>query len=328
MLLSLATYDIFNDRIKQLYRQNSFKILIFVICLVGWLNKEAYNGGLISSLIHQRYESEINKLEDILYHPSYQLVLRKGTASVQYFEDSEEWPHKQLWESQLKNKTVAYVDRILDAESLLLKEKKYVYFDIISKVERIFESYPCNIIRSQNTYFQRPVALAFKKNSHYLGLFNHKLGQYKESGIIANMVSLKESPKGVVTCPSYKNIAIGYESVFSAFVVFTMGLMLSVVYLIFEVMYKKYFVTNRVTTDIHDTRKQISIPNSVKDKAINLWIASAMDAFNLKEIPSNILKDIYKLNNQIIEDINRKLCTDIQIGSGNDATQTINYMKY
>jgi hypothetical protein len=141
------------------------------------------------------------------------------------------------------------------------------------------------------------------------------------------MVSLKENPKGVVTCPSYGNKSIGYESVFSAFVAFTIGLMLSVVYLIIEVLYKKYYVTNRATTDLHNTMKQIAIPHSVKDTAINLWITSAMDIFGLKEIPLTILNDIYQLNNQIFEDINSKLFTDVQIICGNDAIQNTNYIQ-
>lgn len=243
VLLSLGTYDIFNDRIRQFYSRNSFKILIFVICFFGWLIKEVYIGGLISSLIDQRHESKINKLEDILTNPGYQLILRKGTASVQYFENSETWTHKQIWESQLKNNTIAYVDRIMDAETLLLKEEKIVYFELLSQVERIFESYPCKIFKSDNTYFHRPIALAFKKKSPFLALFNHQLRRYKETGIIANMVSLKENPNGVVTCPSYENISIGYEAVFSAFFALTMGLMISVLYLVYELAYEKYFIS-------------------------------------------------------------------------------------
>lgn len=252
VLLSLATYDVFDEKIRQLYHRNSFKILIFVICLVGWLNKEVYNGGLISSLINRHHEFKINSLEDILVNPGYQLVLTKGTASVQYFENSEQWPTKQIWNSQLKNQPNAYVESTPHAETLLLNEEKVVYFGLTSSVELAFESYPCLISRSQNTYFHRSVSLPFQKNSPYLGLFNHKLRIYKESGVLANMVSMRKNPKGINSCPSHQSYSFGYDAVVSAFVALTMGLMFSILYLLFEILQKKYSGRKRLVIEMLD----------------------------------------------------------------------------
>ena len=65
VLLGMGTCDIFTNRIKCLCQSNGFKLLILIICLLGLLNKEAYTGGLISSLVSKEFESDINILEDL-----------------------------------------------------------------------------------------------------------------------------------------------------------------------------------------------------------------------------------------------------------------------
>jgi hypothetical protein len=230
MLLSMGACDVLTEKVKSFCRSNSFKVLIFVISLFGLLNKEAYTGGLISSIVSKQFKSDINFLEDFLTQPGYQLILRSGTASVQYFSDATKTPHKEIWDNLLKNKSMAYVDEITKAERLLLENKNYVYFEIAMQTEPIFENYPCNIIRADQTYFHRSFALGLQKNSPYLNIFNHKIRKYVESGVLANTGAMKKNPKGTVTCPSDTVESVGYETIFFAFILFGIGLALSVFY--------------------------------------------------------------------------------------------------
>lgn len=234
VLLSMGACDVFTEKVKRFCTKKSFQVLIFVICVFGLLNKEAYTGGLISSIVSKQFQSDINFLEDFLTQPGYQLILRSGTASVQYFSEATKSPHQDIWEKLLKNKTVAYVDEPTQAELLLLNNKNYVYFDILSQIEPIFENYPCNIIRADQTYFHRSFALGLQKNSPYLKIFNYKIRKYVESGVLANTGAMKKNSKGTVKCPSDTVESIGYETIFSAFVLFGIGIVISAIYACIE----------------------------------------------------------------------------------------------
>ena len=115
VLLGMGACDLFTTKIKFLCQSNAFKMLLFMICLLGLLNKEVYTGGLISSLVSKQFQSDIKTLEDFLKYPEYQLLLRKGTASVQYFSEASQSPHREIWERLLKNQTIAYVGEPRDA---------------------------------------------------------------------------------------------------------------------------------------------------------------------------------------------------------------------
>ena len=238
VLLGMGTCDIFTNRIKCLCQSNGFKLLILIICLLGLLNKEAYTGGLISSLVSKEFESDINVLEDFLEHPGYQLILRKGTASVQYFSEANVYPHNEIWESLLKNQTSSYVDGPGDAEKRLLANQKEVYFDIVSQIEPTFENYPCNIIRADKTYFHRSFALGLKKNSPYLKLLNHKMEKYRERGVLSNMGAFAKVRKQDIDCPSEHLDSVGYETFFSAFVVLAVGVICALIHALIENTFK------------------------------------------------------------------------------------------
>ena len=244
ILLSLGELDVFTSMIKRLCSTNAFKCLIIVICVFGLINKEAYTGGLISSLIYHNDAPDINVMEDLVTKPGYQLILRNGTASVPYFSLSTEYPHKQIWETQLKNNNLAYTVTAKVAEKRLLEDKKYVYFDILKIPETLFKGYPCNIIRSDKTYFHRSVALGLKKNSPYLGIFNYKLLLYVEFGVISNIKSLQKSERHKVKCRNDGHLSVGYEALLSAFVIFGGGLTAAIICCMIEFILFHYYPIN------------------------------------------------------------------------------------
>ena len=245
VLLSMGACDVFTKNISSLCQSNAFKVLLFTVCLLGLLNKEAYTGGLISSLVSKQFESDINSLEDFLKHPNYQLILRNGTASVHYFSEAKVSPHKEIWENLLFNNSIAYVNEPGDAEKRIMENSKEVYFDIASQIEHMFENYPCNITRPDKTYFERSFALGMSKNSPYLKLFNHKINQYKEHGVLAKMGAFTKVRKEDIKCPSEHIESIGYDTIFSAFVVLGVGLICSLLYILAELTFSfpKYVTT-------------------------------------------------------------------------------------
>ena len=234
ILLSLGSFETKIDTIRNTYNSKATRIIFFVICVLGMTNKEIYTGGLISTLLDHRYISEITSLEDLLEKPGYQLVLRNGGASTQYFSLAKESPHEEIWKEQLDGNDMAYVPKVQYAENLILADKKYVYFDIISQIEPIFDSYPCKMVRAKKTYFHRAVALGFRKDSPYLKLFNSRISYYRQNGLIANMAALKKDPKGSVKCTENHFDPLGYKTVFSAFAILGIGLAFAIFYSTFE----------------------------------------------------------------------------------------------
>ena len=126
-----------------------------------------------------------------------------------------------------------------EAEKVILEDHQKVYFDIINYVELAFESFPCEIIRSSNTYFHRSMALAFRKGSPYVKLFSSKIRQYKEYGLIDNMEGLKTNSKDNVLCTHDDVHELGYENIFSSFVFLGSGILLAMINFCVEYLFCK-----------------------------------------------------------------------------------------
>ena len=240
VLLSFTQLDILTDEIKQLCNRTSFKCILLVLCLFGLLNTETYTGGLISSFINTKEESRIKNMEDLVTKDGHQLLLLNGTASVQYFSQSTEWPHKEIWETHLKNNSMAYFSKLKPIEALLLRDRKYIYFERTHIPEIFFKNYPCKIIRSEKTYFHRSVALGMKKDSPYLQLFNLMLLRYIETGITANIDTLKRNKKSEKTCTDDNHPSVGYEALTSAFAMLAGGNLLAMTCCFIEILIKHF----------------------------------------------------------------------------------------
>ena len=234
VLLGMGACDLITTKIKFMCQSNAFKMLLFIICVLGLLNKEVYTGGLISSLVSKQFQSDIKTLEDFLKYPEYQLILRKGTASVQYFSEATQSPHREIWEHLLKDRTIAYIGEPGEAEKRIMDNPKEVYFDIVSQIEPSFENYPCKIIRADKTYFHRSFALGLKKNSPYLKSFNHKIEKYREHGVLDNMGALVRVRREDINCPTEHIDSVGYEIIFSAFIILGVGSICSLFYVMVE----------------------------------------------------------------------------------------------
>ena len=126
------------------------------------------------------------------------------------------------------------MDDFEEAGKRLLGNPKEVYLDDISIVDSSLESYPCKIIRADQTYFHRSMALALKTNSPYEKILNYKISRYKEQGVLANMGAFKKIRKEDINCLSDHFESVGYETIFSAFVILGFGLICSFFYVLVE----------------------------------------------------------------------------------------------
>ena len=203
-------------------------MVIFTVSLFGALNCYAYNAGLTSTLVVHHYHSKIRTLSDLIDHPDYAIILQTGTAGIQYFSQQDSLPHVKIWERLEKNKNKLFVKSFKEGEEALISDPKKVYFGMVHNLELAFDRYPCDVVRSPNTYLNRSVALALQKGSPYTKLFSRKIDRYTEYGLVDNMKGLNTKPKDNALCPQKDGLQLGYENIFSSFIYLSVGLFLSV----------------------------------------------------------------------------------------------------
>ena len=129
---------------------------------------------------------------------------------------------------------------LVDIEKAMLEDSYKVYFGIIHSAEHIFKGYPCDIIKSPNIYFRRPVALPIRNGSPYLKLFRKRIQYYKEYGITNNMEGLKKGSKADIKCEANKLNKLGYKNIFSSFLALGIGLLFAILLSCVE------FLTNKL----------------------------------------------------------------------------------
>ena len=98
------------------------------------------------------------------------------------------------------------------------------------------------------------------------------------------------------------------------FVLFGAGLVLALLYLFTEWLFRHYDIFNITTSqtfnnkrELETVRGRIMIDNSVKARAIKLWTKSVLDVYGMQAIPYNIQKHIEQLNTEVINSLNKKL---------------------
>ena len=133
--------------------------------------------------------------------------------------------------------------------------------------EMYMPNYPCNIKKLNGRYLQGSSnALAFPMESPYHKVFNHILERIKDFGTWDLITSRMDERRHTVPCSmQYDEImALGYENIFSVFIMLGIGLGIATSYSFYERFYyelKKQF-----------DRKWTSYPTTI-----------AMDFFNLSD---------------------------------------------
>ena len=80
----------------------------------------------------------------------------------------------------------------------------------------------CEIIKCPKIYDFKPGAMAFQKDSPYLGLFNYYMRRMREAGVLQRIRKAYQSMPRV--CPGLKGRPLGIENCVGAFLVIGMGI--------------------------------------------------------------------------------------------------------
>lgn len=235
---SLVFISFTSQEIKGISRfaPTSFKILFFTICVFGMVNYFIYSGRLISTLLTKETELPINYLRDILDHPDYQLAVQDGSSKEGYFRYATSEPQKTLWDEHMDGREKARV-KSAELDDTLMNDEKRIVFISSYYAEMYLPNYPCNIIKLKGIYLRGSTnALAFRPNSPYYRLFSHVLAKIKNYGEWDHIKTRKDENRNTVSCLNNEGVdmSLGYGNTFTMFVVFGMGLAVSLVLIIGE----------------------------------------------------------------------------------------------
>ena len=236
--LSLAQEDVNHGRQLDFSSSNSIKMLYLTICLFGAFNYMFWDAGLTSTLTVQNFELPIKNLKDLLSKRDFQLMVLHGSASESYFsgaaEKTKSSDAKTLWKETMKGNKKAMTYSIEEQEAAILRDKKNVMFiDPLSA--NLWTNYPCKITAAPQRYNEHSIAYPFKKNSTFTKVFNSALNRMMETGSLTSINRHRSKFKPLSNCNEERGWAsLGYQNIFSAFVVAGIGFFIATVTMLFE----------------------------------------------------------------------------------------------
>ena len=203
------------------------RLLQLTICFFGIINFYVYNGGLISSLMVQKYESpEFEELTDFLHKPIYRLLIDNNIAVESYLSTSSDPEYKRLW-NMVKHKN-GLIRKPNQGERNIMADSNNILLSSSPFFEYSSKQFPCNIVATRHSYGQERVAFAFNNKSVYIELFNYHIKRILETGVKL----FQYSEKRQTHCERDEERAfrpMTFSDIFSAFVIVGIGCALAVV---------------------------------------------------------------------------------------------------
>ena len=240
--LSLGGQDVSVAVPQNIKTSKSLKILFFVTCVFGVMNFYIYNSSLISLLTIEKYDLPINNMEDFISKPDYQLMVMSGDGLESYFRLSDDLVRKKIWKANLENNPKAYVSSTAEGENTLMRNSKRVLF-LTPDSATGFSHYPCEITRATKEFAKYSVGYGFKKNSPFVGVFSYIINDLVEFGNVKYIQSAIAMEKDSLTCEENKEYRpLGYENIFSVFILFFIGIIFSCIKLLLELINCKHFL--------------------------------------------------------------------------------------
>lgn len=139
---------------------------------------------------------------------------------------------------------------------MLLHDSKKVFFGESESAKRNMEGYPCHIGVAAPHYNENYVSFAFPNGSPYVALFSAKILKLKQGGEVDKLLHKYLSTKDAVTCDTSSYTTLGYENIFSAFVVLLAGAVAAWVILLGERMRVTYLARRRLNNYADETSHQ------------------------------------------------------------------------
>ena len=235
--LSLGEQDVNQVREVKYSSPFSLKILYLTIVLFGSLNFKIWESGLTSNLAVQSFEHPIKHLGDLLQHLEYHLFFLKGSAAELYFLDAAELEEyseaKTLWSKRLDKNKNRFIESNDEHEVKILKDKTNVLF-ADSFTARLWANYPCKITTAVTRYNKHSLAFPFKKNSPFIKVFDNVLDFMRETGSLSNTHRHIAAYKPLSVCDQKREWSIGYQNIFSSFVIIGIGCFVAILIWILE----------------------------------------------------------------------------------------------
>ena len=206
---------------------------MLTICFFGFMNYNIYNAGLTSNLMSQRYSFPITDIKDFLENREYKLIIKSGTAAESLLSESHHESYQKVWSKVVEeNNVITDVNKAEDA----IKNSRYNAFLWNSPLfEMTFDSYPCEIVSSTQSYATGSMAYAFNKKSPYVSLFTYHIRQLKESGDVRNVIWKNKQQQADIDCSignSYR--PFNYGDILLVFVMSGVGFIMAIIYCIVE----------------------------------------------------------------------------------------------
>ena len=237
--LSLGCQDVSIGVPRHLPVVISLRIIFLVTCVFGMLNYYVYSSGLISLLTVEKYDLPINKLEDFLEQDYYKIMIMRNDGLESYFSDADDSVRKIIWKEQMMDNTDAYVSSPIQGDKLMMENQERVLL-LTQDSATGLSNYPCGLSRTAREFSRKSVGYAFQKNSVYVGLFSYILNDLIEYGNVQYIQSLIQMEKHSSTCDHNKEYRpLGYENIFSVFIIFIAGVVFSGGFALIELIYLK-----------------------------------------------------------------------------------------
>ena len=161
--------------------------------------------------------------------------------------------------------------------------------------KKFFRAFPeyaaCEVIQIPSKYDFKPYAYGFQKDSPYLHLFNHYLKEMREKGTLKKILNKYQAAPQV--CPDSSGLPLGFESVFTAFLLLVGGIILGSILFCIE-CYSRISGTYVPFLEIYDKSKKIDANNeekisekndSTSEKKKNYITESEEDELQNQKIP-------------------------------------------
>ena len=143
---------------------------------------------------------------------------------------------KKIWDEKIFGNSEAYVSSTIEGEEILMKDPKRVLF-LSPDSATAFVNFPCGITRATKEFAKNSVGYGFQKNSPYVALFSYVINDLIEFGNVKYIQSSIAMEKDSMTCEQNKEYKpLGYENIFSVFILLFIGIILSGIKLIYENM--------------------------------------------------------------------------------------------
>ena len=167
--------------------------------------------------------------------------------------------------------------------------------------KKIFRAFPeyaaCEVIQIPSKYDFKPYAYGFQKDSPYLHLFNHYLKEMREKGTLKKILNKYQAAPQV--CPDSSGLPLGFESVFTAFLLLVGGIILGLILFCIE-CYSRMSGTHVPFLEIYDKSKKIDVlANNISTYNTSTESDSTSATFIIEEKKgNNIAESEEELQNQ------------------------------